>query len=251
MPRLAYGRDHSRPQQRLLGRDHNRPTEVGPPRIRIPPKPLTCSCGVFLRRRRVRDASRSIRLLSRGASAAYGRVGFGEFKVEQAAAGDAEASRHRQANATPAPEPNGTAPVPETLTPTAPRGTNHSAGKCLHETNTACAPVTPDAEAAANTTDSAAIQAQSQTITHTKEPNSSTCDSTPTTRSSDEAYANNATMQKPAKQDQQASTPDNKQEHCASPDKKQAPTTVVRAAGSGHTIRASRKAVGIRRRSSS
>lgn len=185
------------------------------------------------------------------ASAAYGRVGFGEFKVEQAAAGDAEASRPRQANATPAPEPNGTAPVPETLTPTAPRGTNHSAGKCLHETNTACAPVTPDAEAAANTTDSAAIQAQSQTITHTKEPNSSTCDSTPTTRSSDEAYANNATMQKPAKQDQQASTPDNKQEHCASPDKKQAPTTVVRAAGSGHTIRASRKAVGIRRRSSS
>lgn len=74
------------------------------------------------------------------ASAAYGRVGFGEFKVEQAAAGDAEASRHRQANATPAPEPNGTTPVPETLTPTAPRGTNHSAGKCLHETNTACAP---------------------------------------------------------------------------------------------------------------
>lgn len=197
MPRLAYGRDHSRPQQRLLGRDHNRPTEVGPPRIRIPPKPLT---PVLAGSSSADAASGTLRVpfvYCRGepaASAAYGRVGFGEFKVEQAAAGDAEASRHRQANATPAPEPNGTAPVPETLTPTAPRGTNHSAGKCLHETNTACAPVTPDAEAAANTTDSAAIQAQSQTITHTKEPNSSTCDSTPTTRSSDEAYANNATM---------------------------------------------------------
>lgn len=85
------------------------------------------------------------------------------------------------------PSPTGPAPVPEAITPTAPRDTNHSASKCSHETHTAHAPATPDAEAAANTTDSAAIQAQSQTITHTKEPNSSTCDSTPTTRSSDEA----------------------------------------------------------------
>ena len=83
--------------------------------------------------------------------------------------------------------------VPVDATHTTPRDINRFAGRCSHETHTAHAPATPSTEAAANTRGSAENQAQSQTITHTKEPNSSTCDSTPTTRSSDEAYANNAT----------------------------------------------------------